>query len=79
MQILLIAAADHLPVVVEVVAREEQIQAVLPTFDDMIDGGLITLEKARVILYRPAHPEDEDRWRERTVGLEPDSREEDEP
>ena len=42
-----------LPIVVEVVADEGQIQAVLPELDELIDGGLITLERARVILYRP--------------------------
>jgi len=43
-----------LPVIVEVVEEEEQIQAVLPELDAMIGGGLITLERARVVLYRPA-------------------------
>ncbi len=43
-----------LPIVVEVVDTEEKIQAVLPELDDMIGGGLITLERAHVILYRPA-------------------------
>jgi hypothetical protein len=66
--------SGDLPVVVEVVEREEEIQAVLPLLDEMIDGGLITLERARVILYRPARPVDEDRWRERAEGLEPDDR-----
>ena len=42
-----------LPIVVEVVADEEQIQAMLPELDELIDGGLITLERVRVILYRP--------------------------
>jgi uncharacterized protein len=65
--------STDLPVVVEVVEREEEIQAVLPVLDSMIDGGLITLERARVILYRPARPEDEERWRERTRGLEPEN------
>ena len=41
------------PIVVEVVAPDDLIQAVLPELDDMIDGGLVTLERARVILYRP--------------------------
>jgi len=27
---------------------------ILPRLDEMVDGGLITLEKVRVILYRPA-------------------------
>lgn len=42
-----------LPIIVEIVATEEQIQEVLPELDRMIDGGLITLERVRVILYRP--------------------------
>ena len=42
-----------LPVVVEVVETEENIQAILPELDAMIGGGLITLERARVIMYRP--------------------------
>jgi uncharacterized protein len=54
-----------LPIVVEVVETEEKIQAILPELDDMIGGGLITLERARVIMYRPGLPP-EDRtegWR----------------
>jgi PII-like signaling protein len=66
--------SHDLPVVVEVVEREEVIQDVIPILDEMIDGGLITLERARVILYRPARPVDEDRWRERAAGLEPGTR-----
>jgi PII-like signaling protein len=42
-----------LPVVVECVDTEERIQEVLPELDRMIGGGLITLERARVIVYRP--------------------------
>ncbi len=42
-----------LPIVVECVDTEERIQAILPELDRMIGGGLITLERARVILYRP--------------------------
>ena len=45
--------STDLPVVVEVVEEEDRIQEVLPELDPMIDGGMITLEKARVILYRP--------------------------
>jgi PII-like signaling protein len=42
-----------LPIVIESVETEEKIQAVLPELDRMIGGGLITLERARVIVYRP--------------------------
>jgi PII-like signaling protein len=41
-----------LPVVVECVESEENIQAVLPELDRMIGGGLVTLERAGVIVYR---------------------------
>jgi PII-like signaling protein len=41
-----------LSIIVEVVETEERIQEVLPELDRMIGGGLVTLERARVILYR---------------------------
>jgi hypothetical protein len=41
-----------LPIVVECVESEEKIDAILPELDAMIGGGLITLEKVRVIAYR---------------------------
>jgi PII-like signaling protein len=41
-----------LPLIIEVVETEETIQGILPDLDEMIGGGLITLERARVILYR---------------------------
>ena len=46
-----------LPVIVEVVETEERIQQMLPELDGLIGGGLITLERARVVLYRPAAEE----------------------
>jgi PII-like signaling protein len=59
-----------LPIVVEVIASEAEIRAVLPELDHMIDGGLVTLEKARVILYRPHDVPEDERWRHRIEGLE---------
>jgi hypothetical protein len=44
--------SQDLPIVLEVVEYEERIRAILPKLDDMIGGGLITLEKVHVILYR---------------------------
>jgi PII-like signaling protein len=41
-----------LPIVVECVDAEDKIQAVLPDIDAMMGGGLITLERVRVIAYR---------------------------
>jgi hypothetical protein len=34
------------------VDSEEKVQAFLPVLDEMIGGGLVTLEKVRVIEYR---------------------------
>jgi PII-like signaling protein len=42
-----------LPLVIEVVEAEEKIQAMLPELDALIGGGLITLERVRVVIYRP--------------------------
>jgi PII-like signaling protein len=47
-----------LPLVIEIVDSEEKIQAFLPMLDEMMKGGLVTLEKVRVIDYR-ADPERE--------------------
>ena len=44
--------SQDLPLVVEVVEDSERVERVLPKLDEMIGGGLITLEKVRVILYR---------------------------
>ena len=47
-----------LPIIVECVESAENIEAVLPELDAMIGGGLITLERAQVIMYRPETPAD---------------------
>ena len=49
--------STDLPVIVEVVEEEDRIQEILPELDGMIGSGLITLELARVILYRPGGKE----------------------
>jgi uncharacterized protein len=46
--------SQDLPIVVEVVEYAERIEKLLPRLDEMVEGGLITLEKVRVILYRAA-------------------------
>ncbi|MBI3252461.1 MAG: DUF190 domain-containing protein [Candidatus Omnitrophica bacterium] len=44
--------SEDLPVVVEIVDSEEKINQFLPRLDAMVREGLVTLEKANVILYR---------------------------
>ena len=61
-----------LPIIIEVVETEEAIQGVLPELDRMIGGGLITLERARVIMYRPGTVRASQREMHRIEGLEPD-------
>jgi PII-like signaling protein len=41
-----------LPLVIEIVDSEERINSFLPELDKMISGGLVTLEKVKVIEYR---------------------------
>ena len=42
-----------LPIVIECVETQEKIDEILPDLDQMVTGGLITLEKVNVITYRP--------------------------
>jgi PII-like signaling protein len=44
--------SQDLPIVIELVETTECIEQMLPQLDQMIGGGLVTLEKVRVILYR---------------------------
>jgi uncharacterized protein len=41
-----------LPLVIELVDSEEKINSFLPTLEGMIGGGLVTLEKVKVVHYR---------------------------
>ncbi len=45
-----------LPIVIECIETEEKIDAILPELDRMLGGGLVTLERAKVIMYRAALP-----------------------
>jgi len=50
----LLRLSQDLPIVLEVIEAQERIDSILPRLDEMVEGGLITLEKVRVILYRAA-------------------------
>ncbi len=45
-----------LPIIIEVVDAEENINSFLPVLEGMMKGGLVTMEKVRVIRYGPGHP-----------------------
>ncbi|MBI4502793.1 MAG: DUF190 domain-containing protein [Gemmatimonadetes bacterium] len=59
-----------LPIIVEVVETQETIDSVLPDLDRLIGGGLITLERANVIMYRPANVRPSQQELHRIEGLE---------
>jgi len=44
--------SDDLPMIIEIVDEEAKINAFLSLLDRMMDGGLVTLEKIKVIQYR---------------------------
>src|SRR5476649_2243842 len=44
--------STDLPLVIEIVDSEANISAFLPVIDEMITGGLVTLEKVKVLHYR---------------------------
>lgn len=48
-----------LPLVMECVETEDHIRQILPDLDRMIGGGLITLERANVVLYRSGSARDD--------------------
>jgi uncharacterized protein len=48
----LLRLSEDLPVVIEIIDSEEKLNTILPFLDEVVEEGLITLEKARVIKYR---------------------------
>ena len=48
----LLCLSQDLPMIIEVVDSEEKIESIIPKLDGMLQGGMITLEKARVIRYK---------------------------
>lgn len=51
----LLRLSTDLPIVVEVVESQDRIDAIMPRIDEMMNGGMITLEKATVIRYDHRH------------------------
>jgi PII-like signaling protein len=46
-----------LPLVIEIIDSEEKIKEFLPALEEMMGGGLVTLEKVKVIHYRHVEKE----------------------
>ena len=45
-----------LPIVIEIVDSEENINKILPVLDEMVQDGLVTLQDVRVLKYRATPP-----------------------
>jgi len=54
----LLELSADMPIVIEAVESQEQIDMVLPKVEAMIDSGMITLEKVTVIRYTHEHEAD---------------------
>jgi PII-like signaling protein len=52
----LLRLSEDLPVVIEIVDTEEVVQSkLMPILDDMVDEGLVTVERVRVVKYAPGN------------------------
>jgi PII-like signaling protein len=45
-----------LPIVIEIVDSEENVNKMIPLLDEMVQDGLVTLEDVRVLKYRATPP-----------------------
>jgi hypothetical protein len=50
----ILALSEDLPILVEAVDESERLRAVLAELEPMIGGGLVTLERVEVVVYRSA-------------------------
>jgi uncharacterized protein len=48
----LLELSEDLPIIIEIVDKEERINQFLPHLDEMVKEGLVTLEKANIVMYR---------------------------
>ncbi len=48
----LLELSNDLPIIIEIVDTDENLQKLLPFLDETVQEGLVTMEKVRVIHYR---------------------------
>jgi uncharacterized protein len=48
----ILSLSDDLPIVIQIVDREDRIAAFLPVVDEILDGGMVTVEDLDVSVYR---------------------------
>ena len=47
----LLRLSQDLPIVIEAVDTREKVDAILPKLDEMMDGGMVTMERVAVMRY----------------------------
>ena len=47
----LLELSTDLPIVIEIVDAEDKVEAFLPTIDELVTEGLVTLEAVRIVRY----------------------------
>ncbi len=50
--------SNDLPIIIEIVDREEKVNLLLPFLDEAVREGLVTMEKVNVIKYRRTEKKD---------------------
>jgi len=50
--------SEDLPMIIEIVDSKEKIEELLPHIDEMVEDGLVTLERVEVIKYRASKASD---------------------
>ncbi|HYR64426.1 MAG TPA: DUF190 domain-containing protein [Actinomycetota bacterium] len=48
----ILSLSDDLPIIVQLIDREDRIEAFLPIIDEMLSDGMVTVEDVEVYLYR---------------------------
>ena len=46
--------SEDLPIVIDIVDSPEKINALIPHLEQMVKGGLVTLEDVKVLIYSPS-------------------------
>ena len=46
--------SEDLPIVVEIVDADAKVAALIPHLEEMLTGGLVTLEDVGVLIYNPS-------------------------
>ena len=52
----ILSLSDDLPILIQIVDREDRIDSFLPLLDEMVREGLVTLDDVDVVFYRGAAP-----------------------